>query len=263
MLALIAGQGELPHRLAERLRPGLVCELEAFPSGLPDALQFRVERLGSFLKTLRKRGATEVCFAGAIRRPKVEATRVDLATMPLVPRMMGAMREGDDALLRTVIAVFEEAGLAVRAAHELLPELLPAAGIPTRAQPGERDRKDAARAAGIVAALGAADVGQACVVARGQALALEAIGGTDWMLASLAEGRRPPGTEGGLLYKAPKPGQDRRIDLPAIGPGTASGAAAAGLSGMVIEADGVMVLGLEETVAACDAQGLFLWIREP
>ncbi len=263
MLALIAGQGELPHRLAERLQPGLVCELEAFPSGLPDALSFRVEKLGSFLKTLRKRGVTEVCFAGAIRRPKVEPSKVDFATMPLVPRMIGAMKQGDDGLLRTVIAVFEEAGMTVRGAHELLPDLLPEAGCPTRAKPAERDEKDAMRAASIVAALGAADVGQACVVARGQALALEAIGGTDWMLATLADGRRPPGTEGGLLYKAPKPGQDRRIDLPAIGPGTVRGAAAAGLSGIAIEAGGVMVLGSDETVAACDETGLYLWIRQP
>lgn len=263
MLALIAGQGELPHRLASRLDPGVIAELEAFPSGLPETIQFRVERLGSFLKALRKKGVTEVCFAGAIRRPKVEATKVDFATMSLVPRMMSAMRQGDDALLRTVIAVFEEAGMVVRGAHELLPDLLPDAGILTQAKPDERAEKDAARAEAIVAALGAADVGQACVVARGQALALEAIGGTDWMLASLAGGRRPEGTEAGVLYKAPKPGQDRRIDLPAIGPGTVQGAAEAGLSGLVIEAGGVMVLGLEETVAACDAAGLFLWVRSP
>ncbi len=263
MLALIAGQGELPQLLAARLSPGLVCEMEGFPSGLPDPLSFRVEKLGTLLKTLRKRGASEVCFAGAMRRPKVEPARVDLATMPLVPRMLAALREGDDALLRTVIALFEETGLRVRGAHELLPELLPPAGAPTRAQPGERDKRDAERAAGIVAALGAADLGQACAVARGQALALEATGGTDWMLASLAGERRPQGPEGGIFFKAPKPGQDRRIDLPVIGPGTVAGVAEAGLSGLVIEAGGVMVLGLDEVVAACDAAGLFLWVREP
>ena len=70
-----------------------------------------------------------------------------------------------------------------------------------------------------------------------------------------------PGARG-VLYKAPKPGQDRRIDLPAIGPGTVERAAAAGLAGIAVEAGGVMILGFAATVAAADAAGLFLWARE-
>ena len=66
----------------------------------------------------------------------------------------------------------------------------------------------------------------------------------------------------GVLFKGPKPGQDRRIDLPAIGPGTIERAAAAGLAGVAIEAHGVMILGAAATVAAADAAGLFLWARE-
>ena len=65
-----------------------------------------------------------------------------------------------------------------------------------------------------------------------------------------------------MLFKAPKPGQDRRVDLPAIGPGTLEGAAAAGLAGVAVEAGGVMILGFAATVAAADAAGLFLWARE-
>ena len=67
----------------------------------------------------------------------------------------------------------------------------------------------------------------------------------------------------GVLYKAPKPGQDLRLDLPAIGPGTLRRAAAAGLAGVAVEARGVMVLGYAATVAAADSAGLFLWGREP
>ena len=52
------------------------------------------------------------------------------------------------------------------------------------------------------------------------------------------------------------------MDLPAIGPGTVAGAAAAGLAGVVVEAGGVMILNLRATVAAADSAGLFLWARE-
>jgi len=104
------------------------------------------------------------------------------------------------------------------------------------------------------------DIGQACVVQSHQALAIEGIYGTDWMLRSLTT---RPDDGGGVLFKAPKPGQDRRVDLPAIGPDTIVAACAAGLSGVVIEAGGVMVLDQSGVLAECDRLGLFLWLRDP
>ncbi len=261
MRALIAGQGALPVVLAEALEGAIVCEMEGFPSGLPDSVVFRIETLGTLIGTLRARGVTEVCFAGAVRRPPLDPAKVDKATMPLVPRMMAALQQGDDAALRTVIAFFEEAGIAVVGAEALMPELLPDPGVLTAVQPRDRDRADAERAEAIHAALACADVGQGCVVAAGQALAVETLGGTDWMLGTLAGDRRPEGPGGGILFKAPKPQQDRRIDLPVIGPGTVMAAQAAGLSGIVIATGGVMVLDLRATVAAADEAGVFLWVR--
>ncbi|WP_068116880.1 LpxI family protein [Tropicimonas marinistellae] len=264
-LALIAGRGRLPELLAERLRASgrdvIYCAYHDAPPGTvaPD-LAFRLETLGTLLKQLQKRGARDVCFAGGVRRPKLEPRALDLATAPLVPRLMAALGKGDDGALRVVLELFEARGMAVRGAHELLPDLLPAPGVLGRFQPEEADRKDAERGAEIVVALGSADVGQACVVSRRQALSVEAMPGTDWMLETLATNRAGL-PEGGLLYKGPKPRQDRRVDLPAIGQGTIRNAARAGLRGVVIEAGGVMVLDREEVVREADAAGLFLWVR--
>jgi DUF1009 family protein len=169
-----------------------------------------------------------------------------------------AIAAGDDGALRAVMGIFENAGITVRAAHEIAPDLLMEAGVPTKIQPGEIDKADAMRGADILAAMAAADIGQACAVRAGQAIAVESIFGTDYMLGTLA--RRPDG-QGGLLFKAPKPGQDRRADLPTIGPATVEAVAKAGLSGLVLEAGGVIVLSREEVIAACDKHGLFLWLR--
>ncbi|MEZ5885126.1 MAG: LpxI family protein, partial [Paracoccaceae bacterium] len=101
-------------------------------------------------------------------------------------------------------------------------------------------------------------------VAQGLCLAVEALPGTDAMLdfAALHQGLRPdPAGARGVFYKAPKPGQDRRIDLPAIGPQTVARAAAAGLAGIAWEAGGVLLLGREKTLAAAQEAGLFLWSR--
>lgn len=262
MLALIAGSGALPTAVAEAVEsPPLVCALEGTaPDRLDVDLSFRLETLGSLLVALKARGVTRVCMAGAIRRPQVDPSAIDAATLPLVPVLMQALQAGDDGALRAAIGIFEQAGFDVVAAHEAAPGLLLAPGCPTVAQPSEQDRADAGRGAAIVAAMAAVDIGQACAVQQGQALAVEGVFGTDWMLASLAA--RPDG-QGGLLFKAPKPDQDRRADLPTIGPETVRAAAEAGLTGLVIEAGGVIVLDQPGVIAACDRLGLFLWAREP
>jgi DUF1009 family protein len=165
-----------------------------------------------------------------------------------------------------IAGVFEAEGFAVRAPHEILPDLIAPAGTLGRVAPSARDRDDVRRAAEIVAALGAADVGQAAVVAQGICLGLESIQGTDALLDFVARtgaGFRPdPKGPRGVLFKAPKPSQDLRLDLPAIGPGTVERAAAAGLAGVAVQAGGVMILGYAATVAAADAGGLFIWGRE-
>lgn len=261
MLALIAGTGGLPDEVVAALseRP-LICALEGFePDNLTPDLTFPLEQLGSFIAEIKSRGVTQLCMAGAVRRPKVDPARIDAATMPLVPVLQQAILSGDDGALRAVIGIFEDAGLQVSAAHEIVPDLLPPLGCLTEAQPSDSDLADADRAAGILRAMGAADIGQACVVLKRQALAVEGIFGTAWMLQSLTQ---RPDAGGGVLFKGPKPDQDRRVDLPAIGPDTVAESVAAGLTGIVIEKGGVMVLQRDQVIAECNRLGLFLTIRE-
>ncbi|KIC11252.1 phosphatidate cytidylyltransferase [Leisingera sp. ANG-M1] len=261
MLAVIAGTGALPAEVAARA-PGrpLICAMAGSEPDMVDPeITFRFEQLGSFLERLKAAEVSEICMAGAVRRPNIDPSEIDAATLPLVPVLQGALAAGDDGALRAIIGIFEQAGLAVRAAHEVAPDLLMEEGVPTKVQPGELDKADALRGAEIVAAMSAADVGQSCAVRGRQAIAVENLFGTDWMLNALQQ--RPDG-QGGLLFKAPKPAQDRRADLPTIGVGTVEAAAAAGLSGIVLEAGGVIVLDQEAVIEACDRLGLFLWLRQ-
>lgn len=255
MRLLIAGQGSLPGMLAAHVDS--VAALEGFaPDDLEVAQTFRIERLGSFIACLADAGVHEVCFAGAIQRPPLDPGAVDAATMPLVPRMLTALQSGDDAALRLVISFFEEAGMKVVAAHVILPDLIPPKGLLVGRQPPD---EDISRGFAVLAHLGSADVGQACVVHKGQVIAMEGQFGTDWMLDSLA---RRPDDGGGLLVKAPKPDQDRRIDIPAIGPETVRRAKAAQLDGIAIAAD-VMILDRAATVAAAEAAQMSLLVHAP
>lgn len=270
-LAIVAGRGDLPRLIAEDCaRRGEPYRVVVFGGMELDWLACHpviracFEKPGRLFAAMRAAGCTAVTFAGGVVRPALRPLRFDWTMWRLAPRLVSGIRSGDDATLRLVARVFEDAGFAVRAPHEILPDLVAPAGVLGKARPSEHDRADAARAAAIVTALGAADVGQAAVVGRGLCLGLESIQGTDALLDFVARTGaqyRPAGS--GVLYKAPKPAQDLRLDLPAIGPSTVEGAATAGLAGIAVQAGGVMILGFGETVAAADAAGLFLWGREP
>ena len=265
-VALIAGRGGLPAALRRCMStPPLVAAMEGFaPEGLGIDLPFRVERLVPFLRALQDRGIDRVVFAGAVTRPRLDPALLDPQTAELLPRLMQAMAAGDDATLRAVIEVFVEAGLDVVGVADIAPALLPGEGMLTGTLT-ERDKADAARAAEIVAALGAVDVGQGAVVVQGLCLAVEALPGTDAMLsavAALPAGQRPDPTRGrGLFFKASKPGQDRRVDLPTLGPDTLRAVAAAGLGGIAFEAGAVICLDLPQMQALAGELGLFLWAR--
>ncbi len=209
------------------------------------------------MRVLSDQGVTEVCFAGAVKRPRLDPSLFDPATAQLVPRMLAAMQAGDDATLREFIAIFEEEGFEIKAIPDLAPALLPGPGL-LAGKTTPQDEADTTRAAEIVAALGAVDVGQGAIVAQGQCLAVEALPGTDAMLAYVATLTRPPK---GVFYKAAKPGQDRRIDLPTIGPHTMQAAAAAGLAGVAFEAGAVICLNLPLMQAEAARLNLFLWAR--
>ena len=255
-LALIAGSGALPPALLRELeRPPLVCALEGARPSIPVALRFRLERLGGFVAALRARGVARVCMAGGIERPRIDWRAFDLATLRLVPVMLRALRAGDDGALRAFIGVLEAGGLQVVGAHQIAPGLVARAGVPTETAPGPAHRKMAATGERHLADMGRRDSGQACVLRDGRVVAEEDVRGTDALIARAAGA-------GGLLFKGPKPAQDRRADLPTVGPETARGIVAAGLDGLVVEAGGTLLLDAAETVSILNAAGRFLWVRE-
>ena len=261
-LAIIAGQGGLPAALIAALpqRP-MICALDGFaPDGLKIDQIFRVERLALFLRHLEDEGVTQVIFAGAVQRPRLDPSLFDPQTAQMVPRLLAAMQSGDDATLREVIAIFEESGFEVVGVEAVAPALVPSAAVLAGTLTPQYE-SDAIRAEVITAALGAVDVGQGCVVASGLCLAVEALPGTDAMLKSLSQIPDNLRPNGGLFYKAAKPNQDRRIDLPTMGMDTLRLVAEANLAGIAFQAGSVICLNLPEMTAFAKAHGLLLWAR--
>lgn len=273
-LGIVAGRGDLPRLLAEDCAGrGATCRVVTFAgvdlpwAGDHAAIPARFEQPQALFSALRAAGCDRVVFAGAMDRPALDPAAMDATFQSYAPRLMPALAAGDDAVLRIVLSMFTDAGFDIVTPQDCLGALLRPAGVLGKTQPSAADRADAARAARIVAELGRLDIGQGAVVAQGLCLAMETLPGTDAMLGFVAglDRERLPDAEGakGVLFKAPKPAQDQRIDLPAIGLDTLHGAAKAGLAGVVTQAHGVLHIGGDALVVEADRLGLFLWSRAP
>ena len=259
-LALIAGRGDLPARVAgAQDRMPLVCALEGTPpQDLTPDVTFRLETLGTLMADLSARGVKQVCFCGAIDRPAFDPSRLDAATAPFVPLFQKALAAGDNGALSILKEIFEEQGFEVLGADSLMDDLVATPGVLSARAPDAQMRRDAARGETVLAGLAPLDLGQACVIAQEQVLGIETMGGTDHLLSSLpdvAERAR------GILCKGPKTGQIREIDLPTIGPATLEAAYRAGLAGVVIDAGGVIILDQARCVELADLYGMVLWSR--
>lgn len=274
-LAIVAGRGPLPLALADAAmaagRPIFVVGLEGesepaierFPHGW-----VRIGAMGKFLNMLKEEGCAEIVMIGPVTRPDLTRIKPDLTGVKLLPRFLKMMRQGDDGLLRGVIDFLEkDHGLKVIAPEDVSADLLAPQGPIGRHQPNENNLNDISQAAKVVRAIGALDIGQGAVVCRGVVLAVEAAEGTDAMLDRLLElSATLKGTaeaREGVLVKLPKPGQERRIDLPTIGVQTIEKAAAAGLAGIAVEAGGALIYDVAAVARAADAAGLFVTGLEP
>jgi UDP-2,3-diacylglucosamine hydrolase len=219
-------------------------------------------QLGRLIHLARAEHCREAVFIGSLLRPPLSQIRLDWQTLRVLPRVVRFFRGGDDGLLSGVASVIEEGGVRIIGLDEVAPEIFVPAGVLGYYRPTARDDADIARALQVIAALGTFDVGQAAIVADNHVLAVEAAEGTDNMLARVAELRRqhrvvtPPGV--GVLVKAPKPGQDRRFDLPAIGPRTIENVARAGLAGLAVAAASTIIAEIAEVTAAADRARIFL-----
>jgi len=269
-LAIICGSGSLPYAVAAAAVAG-GRQVVLFPlRGWADAARVNefphhwvaLGQGGRFLRLARGEGCRDLVWIGGLVRPAITQIRFDFTTLRQLPKLLRAFRGGDNRLLTSLGRIFEEHGFRLLGAHEVAPQLLVPEGMVAGPRPDDAQRADIARGLAIVEAMGRFDIGQAAVVADQHCLAVEGVEGTDEMLARVADLRRSgriraaPGR--GVLVKAPKPGQDRRFDLPTIGPRTVEGVVQAGLAGIAVTAGSALIAEAEQVTALAQRHGVFV-----
>jgi DUF1009 family protein len=258
-IGLIAGSGGFPLLFAEGARRAghrvvAVAHLHQTDPALEklvDACTWvKLGQFGRIVEALRAGGATQSVMLGAItkRRFFVDALP-DALGLELIARV--AIRS-DDNLLRAFAAIAEERGFPVIDPTPYLAGALAPEGVLGRHQPTEAQVDDARYGLDLARAIGRLDLGQTVVVKDRVGVAVEALEGTDACIQRGGELAR----EGAVVVKAVKPQQDRRFDLPAVGPGTIASMRAARCAVLAVEAGATLVMDREELVRQADKAGI-------
>jgi len=267
-IGLIAGGGDLPkHVVAAAMQDGhdlTVIALDQFAKtdDFLESKKFNVSEFSKIIKHLKKTKSTHVCFAGIVTRPDFKTFKPDFKSMRYLPGAVKAAKDGDDALIRYLLGLFEAEGFEIIAPQDVCKSLLLPEGMLGDVKLSESHKSDAQKACGVATQIGLMDIGQGAVICRGVVLAVEAQEGTDAMLKRVIN--LPQNLKGttddreGVLAKMPKPGQELRVDLPTIGPKTIENASLAGLAGIVAEAGRTFVIDRGDVIAMANEAGIFI-----
>jgi DUF1009 family protein len=270
-VGLVAGWGSFPVEVAQKcVEEGA----ELFVIGLNGhadpqleqlAKRFKwmgVAKLGGHIRFFKRNDVDRVALAGKLFKDKLLFH--GFGWLGLVPDLtcMWATRSifvtrkrdrRDDSILSSVVDAYEKAGISMISVNEIAPKLLATEGVIAGSQPTRTQWADIRFGWNVARQMGGLDIGQSIVVKDQLVLAVEAIEGTDALIART--GLLCP--RGGFtLIKVAKPQQDMRFDVPTIGPRTVELMANAGGKMIAIEAGMTIVVQQEEMIAAANKLGV-------
>ena len=268
-LAILCGGGGLALEAAKLARQngrevflvGIVgsasIDIESFPH-----IWLKLGELGKLFGALEERKIKDLAILGAVSRPEFADLKLDWGAVKRAAEIARIFRGGDNNLLEGVARIFEREGMTIVGAQDFAPQLLAPTGLIAGRAPDDEGQADIKFGVAMLGALSPFDVGQGAVIARGRVLAIEAAEGTDAMLSRVADMRASRRLKfkgrAGVFVKAPKRGQDMRLDLPTVGLRTLESAARAELAGVAVAAGEVLIAERDHFVAVAEAAGLFV-----
>jgi DUF1009 family protein len=273
-VGLLAAWGRFPVAFAQKARavgvPVVCVGLRGLASPELAGLAHRFywsgpTRLGRMIRCFKREGVRRAVMAGKV--PKADMLHAPWKVLTLWTDwravrafFFGRRRDnGDDSLLLAVIDEFARDGIRFESALDLCPELLVNPGVLTRRRPTACEEVDIALGWELARKMGDLDVGQSVAVKERAVLAVEAIEGTDRMIARAGELCRAGGF---TVVKVAKPRQDMRFDVPTVGTSTVEAIHRAGGRVLAIEAARTILLDQAQTVALADRYGISIVARD-
>jgi DUF1009 family protein len=263
-LGLIAGNGRFPFLVLDAARSVghevtvVAIKEEALPD-LADAAArtpqaalhwISLGQLGKCISLLKEAGVTEAVMAGQVKHAKLFADIVpDLTLIGVLLRLKA---RNTDALISGVADVLRDHGINLLDSTAFLAPLLAREGVLTRRSPTEDERADLEHGYRVADAVAGLDVGQTIAVKSGAVVAVEAMEGTDAVIARAGE----LAGAGVRIVKVAKPNQDMRFDVPVVGVSTIDAMAAAGATLLSVDAGKTLLIDGEAIIRAADEAGI-------
>ena len=269
-LGLIAGNGRFPFLALEgarrlghdvtivAIREETSPALEAAAAGDPPAQLHWISlgQLGKCIAILRDAGVTRAVMAGQVKHTKLFAGIIPDLTLLKVLRRLET--RNTDAFLTAVADVLGDHGIELENSTAFLRPLLASSGVLTRRPPTEDERADLEFGYRMADAIAGLDLGQTIVVKDRAVVAVEAMEGTDAVIARAGQ-LAGPGTR---VVKVAKPAQDMRFDVPVVGVTTLTAMRDAEATVLSVDAGRTLVLDGEAFYGRADLDGLTVVGRE-
>jgi UDP-2,3-diacylglucosamine hydrolase len=262
-LGLIAGNGRFPFLVLDAARAQghdvtVIAAKEEASADLSDAAArhgaaihwISIGQLGKCISLLKESGITQAVMAGQVKHTKLFADIVPDFTLAGV--LMRLKARNTDALIAGVADVLRDRGIELLDSTAFLTPLLAREGVLTRRAPTDEERRDLAFGYGVADAIAALDVGQTIAVKSAAVVAIEAMEGTD---AVIARAGRLAG-RGVRIVKVAKPNQDMRFDVPVVGVSTIEAMKSAGADLLSVDAAKTLMIDGDAIVRAADEAGI-------
>lgn len=263
-IGLIAGNGTFPFlvlRAARQLGHDVTVVAikdEAFASldglaaevGGTTVRWISLGELGACISTFRAAGVSRAVMAGQVKHVKLFTDVMPDTT--LASSLSRLTTHNTDSLISAVAQTLHEHGITLMDSTALLADLVAPAGVLTKKGPSDAMRVDFAFGYTVADVLARLDVGQTIVVKNRAVVAVEAMEGTDAVIAragSLAGA-------GARVVKVAKPSQDMRFDVPVVGVATIRAMQGAGADALSVDAGKTLVLDGADFIRAADEAGI-------
>lgn len=257
-LGIVAGSGQFPILVAKgAAQAGIKVVAVGFKGQTEPDLQNHVQalkilplgKLGKLISFFKKHGVTELTMAGAVNKPKALSLRPDWRAVKFMFRLRN---KSDNSILSSLAGEFEAEGMRVVSGTKFVPDLHTPSGVLTGRKPTDREWADIRFGWPLAKQIGQMDIGQCLVVKEQMVVAVEAIEGTNETILRAGD----KGGEGCVVIKVFKPGQDERIDAPAVGPDTIRHMRKARATCLCVEAGKSLFFDLAESLAEADRAGI-------
>jgi len=257
---LIAGNGRFPFLVLEGARSQgidmavIAIKEEASPELANAAKRLHWVSLGELGKTidlLHQEGVAQAVMAGQVKHNKIfSSIRPD---WKLAKLLFSLPRKNTDSLIGAVARVLEDEGIRVVDSTLFLKPLVPHAGVLTGRAPNDQEADDIAYGRALAGQIAGMDIGQTVVIADRACVAVEAMEGTDEVIARAARLARGKPL---VVVKRSKPGQDMRFDVPVVGPPTVEQMRQAGATALAVDAGKTLLFDRAKLIALADAAGI-------